>query len=282
MTTVKPRRFARALAVAWSPVALLLAALSPVAWSLAAAEPSPATIEEALAGLETSQAAAATWQGFGIGSYARYRQQTQSERYGVRDESYSETLVRATDEALYVETAVSGTGDAVTLPQSRRSGELAAANARPLGPETVYHESRRYDTQVYAFRRERRISYVIDVDLHTFWLAARVPGGVVKVRHERREINLLDPDRPVRIRKDVETVLTDTDVPIRVGSETLLSYCYQTRGFQGGDPVNARNCFNDRVPGGLVRQEARQQEDGGEDRTATHQLVEFRAVEKEW
>lgn len=254
--------------------ALWLAALSPVF-----AGSAPKTIEEALRGLERTQAAGATWEGFGDGSYATFRQKSDSNLFGGRDVSYRETLVRRTEKAFFIKQPNLGSKDEVTLPESRRSPKFAAANARHQGKETIYIKNKKYDTEVYLFETKSRVAYVIDTDTYKFWLAPGIPNGVVKVYHKKRELNLLHPERGAKIRSAVETILTDTDVPILIGNATIFCACYETTGTQYGKPLTSRNCFSDIVPGGLVRQEAVRQEPAGRASTTTHQLVDYQALD---
>lgn len=183
-----------------------------------------------------------------------------------------------TDAAIFLKRASDGTatlmvianGRSIETPASFDRPELDASRATFVREETISAAGKTFRTKVYAFEMEAKTADGVFLTRHRYWLAAGVPGGVV--RHESVGANsgeLLTPGGTS------VTVLSELDVPFTIQGKVLRAYCYATQtDWPDGSKDVSRVCKHASVPGGVVKLEQREFKNGVETRFETTDLEE--------
>lgn len=242
---------------------------------------------EVLRDLHRSQASGSAWSGLAPGSYSRYRKHGESPVVGTYDETHKEILTGTTRGAAELTIELGSDGSRHPwLPQSFTAKELEPQHAQRFPDERIVIDGRTYDAEVYQFEdiREQRSRYVRRI-VHTYWINALVPGGVL--RHlEVTEERVLEPvesngqpasvDRIVS-REESDTRLDGIDIEFTVDGKRLKCICRsnETGRRDQGKFSKSRICWSDKVPGGRVKAETSHSVDGRETGHATEQLLEF-------
>lgn len=228
----------------------------------------PREVQEALEKLSRTQAAAADWEKFGVGSKVRFKKRSESNTFGVSEETYSETLTERRADSIAITTLVEDTGDQVTLSRPLVINELDRERANRRLPNEKYNlGGREYIAYVYQYYSTRYGKTTV----HTYWIAPGIHDGVLQ--HREKTTDLLS------VRKYTKTLLwrlVDINVPIVVNGKTVRTYCWETEsGDNEGKRSWSRLCRSDRIPGGLVKGAVRTWKDSREVGSATIELLEY-------
>lgn len=245
---------------------LLLLAGAPIAAQTSSTLPkSP---EEALQQLRYTQASEADWSTFPDFTSVAVKNRVR-EKNGQPDDN---------DAAIFLERKGDGTaelellanGNSTYLPADFDRPELDASKATFVRQETISAAGKTYAAKVYSFDTEKTIDDSIFMTHHLYWLAAGVPGGVV--RHESRSA---DSGELVKPGGTSVTTLSDLDAQFTIQGKVLHAYCYSTQiDWPDGTAERSRVCKHASVPGGIVRLEQRELKDGIEVRFETTDLEE--------
>lgn len=250
----------------------MAAALIAALWcGFAAAQTSstiPGSPEEALRLLRRTQAAESDWSTFPDLTSVAMKNRVREGRGQPVDNDVAIFLKRASDGTAKLELIAKGRS--VDMPASFDRPELDASKATFVREEAISAAGRTYRTKLYTFATEKKTLDAVLMTRHRYWLAAGVPGGVV--RHESLGASsgeLLKPEG------SHVTVLSELDVPFSVQGRVLRAYCYtsQTDWVDGSKDLS-RVCKHASVPGGVVRLEQRELKNGVELRFETTDLEE--------
>lgn len=256
----------RALKAVLTMTVSLVAGASTMAQTSSTLPKSP---EEALQQLRYTQASEADWSTFPDFTSIALKNRVREENSQPVDN----------DAALFLERKSDGTAELMLLADGRSTylpahfdrPELDASKATFVRQETISAAGKTYAAKVYSFDLETKtVDNSIFMTHHLYWLAAGVPGGVV--RHESRSV---DSGEFQKAGGTSVMVLTDLDVPFTIQGKVLHAYCYSTQiDWPDATSDRSRVCKHGSVPGGVVRLEQRELKNGVEVRFETTDLEE--------
>lgn len=249
--------------------ALVIAATTVAAASAQTSSTVPRTPEEALQQLRRTQAKESDWSTFPDFTSVLWKSRL---RQGTR-------APIETDVVVLLHRNANGSAELEVLAerQSRTritfdAPELDAARATFVRNETITAAGKTYATKVYSFEVAAEDGNgSVFVTRHLYWLAGGVPSGIV--RHEAAGV---DSGPPMTAGGTSVTVLSELDAPFTVQGTVLHTYCRATQtDLPDGTSVRSRVCKHASVPGGIVRFEERETENGMEVRYETTDLEEM-------
>lgn len=208
----------------------------------------PKTADEALRSLHFTQADGHAWTGFDVGTFALFDVRA-SLADGKEDKFPMKEIVnRRTEQGIELVDVATLSGGVLrrdTRVEVEDRPELDPSKATKLSDEDVTIESAKYKTSVYEFSAEK----VGEGHMrYKYWLAGGVPDGIVKVHVVAAEGS---PNQ-----YEVDSHLTEWNVPIKSGGRTLRCYCREaTIESPGGSVTTTKTCRNLTVPGHNVIQE---------------------------
>lgn len=242
---------------------------------------------DVLKDLRYSYAPGAKWREFEPGSYSKYRKRGTSPIAGRYDEVSTETLDTRNTAQVRLMIGLQKTGERLPwVPLALDAPFLDPGRARRLPDDTITVGDKTYRAEVYQFEniKEQRGKYTYR-SVHTFWLSASVPTGVLR-HHEASEERVIYPggatglpppsDDELISLKESNAHMTETDVRLTVAGKTLRCYCIETeeRGY-GDSSGKSRVCSSPDVPGGRVKGEVYGYRQGKEEGYASEELLEF-------
>lgn len=249
-------------------ITVWLAALLSTAGYAQTSSTIPASPEEALRLLRHTQASESDWSTFpDFSNIAVKNSVREGGAQPVETEAY-----------IYLKRANDGTAGLMVIankrnietPASFDRPQLDAARATFVRDETISAAGKTFRTKVYSFDLETKTADGVFMTRHLYWLAAGVPGGVV--RHASTGVNSGEELTPGG---NNTTVLSDLDVPVTVQGKVLNTYCYDSQtDWPDGSKEISRVCKHASVPGGVVRLEQREIRNGVETRFETTDLEE--------
>lgn len=242
---------------------------------------------DVLKDLRYSYAPGANWREFEPGSYSKYRKRGKAPIAGQYDEVSTETLDARSDTQVRLMIGLEKTGERLPwFPLALDAPFLDPTRARRLSDDTLTVDGKTYRAEVYQFEniKEQRGKYTYR-SVHTFWLNASVPTGVLR-HHEASEERVIYPgdstglsppsDDQLISRKESNAHMTETDVRLTVAGKTLRCYCIETEERGRGDSSGkSRVCSSPDVPGGRVKGEVYSYKQGKEEGYASEELLEF-------
>ena len=184
------------------------------------------------------------------------------------------------DAAIFLERKSDGTAELMLIANGRSTylpahfdrPFLDASKATFVRNETISVAGKTYAAKVYSFDTETKtIDDSIFMTHHLYWLAADVPGGVV-----RHESNSVDSGEFVKPGGISVTVLSDLDAPFTIQGKVLHAYCYSTQtDWPDGTSDRSKACKHASVPGGIIKYEQRELKNGVEVRFESTDLEEI-------
>jgi tetratricopeptide (TPR) repeat protein len=253
-----------------SPVLAIVVALLACAQSGAQTSSAlPRSPEEALQQLRYTQAPEADWSTFPDFTSVAMKNRVREENGEPVDNDADLFLERKSDGT--ADLMLLANGHSTYLPAHFDRPELDASKATFLRQETISAAGKKYEAKVYSFDLETKTAdNSIFMAHHLYWLAAGVPGGVV--RHESTAVDSGESRKPGGVSV---TVLADLDVPFTIQEKVLHAYCYSTQiDWPDATSDRTRVCKHGSVPGGIVRLEQRELKNGVEVRFETTDLEE--------
>jgi hypothetical protein len=228
----------------------------------------PASPEEALRLLRHTQAAESDWNPFPDFTSVAMKNRVRLGSGQPVETEVAIFLKRASDGSAQL--MLIANGRSVDAPASFDLPELDAAKATFVQDETISAAGKTFRTKLYSFAIEGKTADGVFLTRHRYWLAAGVPGGVV--RHE--SIGASSGERLTPGGGSV-TVLSELDVPFTLQGKVLSGYCYATQtDWPDGSKDLSRVCKQASVPGGIIRLEQRERKNGVEVRFETTDLEE--------
>jgi tetratricopeptide (TPR) repeat protein len=229
----------------------------------------PKSPEEALQQLRHTQASEADWSTFpDFTSVAMKNRVREGNGQPVDNDAFI-FLERKSDGS--ADLMLLANGPNTYVPARFDRPELDASKATFVRQETISAAGKTYATKMYSFETERTtIDNSIFMTRHRYWLAAGVPGGVVRHESEGQNSGELLQQGGISF-----TALSDLDAPFTIQGKLLHAYCYSTQtDLPDGTSERSRVCKHSSVPGGVVRYELSERKNGVEVRFETTDLEE--------
>ena len=203
---------------------LTVALIASLFFRLAAAQTSstiPGSPEEALRLLRHTQGAESDWSTFADFTSVAMKNRVRAGKGQPVETDVAIFLKRESNGSAKLMVIAGGRSDDISASFDRPA--LDASKAKFVRDETIPAAGRTYSTKVYTFDIEAKTSEGVFMTRHQYWLAAGVPGGVV--RHESigaESGELLKPGG------SSVTVLSELDVPFTIRANRFES-CSSTR-----------------------------------------------------
>lgn len=225
------------------------------------------SVSDALANLHRSQAKAADWEGFQVGSSVTYRQVGKNTIVGGYNEKVTQVLTARSPTDLRFEMVLEDGESSPWLPATTEVIEFDAAKAEKIGEEDIFIGQRRLHAEIYGFQ----YSSLGRKFWEKYWLAAGAPDGVAQFQEA------IWYDSTYTSHTDMK--VTDLDVTLKAGTMTVRGYCFEiVEGLRGGRFTRGRVCKSRQVPGAVVTEETEEFEGTKENKHMLQTVESFKVV----